>query len=355
MDAALDRVLREEEVDVVHVHHFAHLGFGLPQGAFAHGKPVLFHLHDYHSICVRGQLVQRDLHRCEGPQESRCASCVLEHLRARPSLHFAGKLADRVGLRSTARNLVAVGNPREPDLRQIRARFQASQVAFSKIDRFLSPSQDLAQRMSEAGWAPSDRIFVEDLPLVQPIRPRKAKAQGPLRFLFVGSLIPTKGPQVLLEAAKDLACEVRFYGPAPSFDGRPQWGEELIAKIEKQDNAHYGGVFESAQRDDVYGEADVLVLPSTWEENSPLVLREGLAAGLPVIASRVGGLEEIAPNARFVAPNLPTELRRALEAEIQQGRHRWEPRSWPMSPHTKALQKHYSELIQGKSVRAPTI
>ena len=230
MDAALDRVLREEEVDVVHVHHFAHLGFGLPQGAFAHGKPVLFHLHDYHSICVRGQLVQRDLHRCEGPQESRCASCVLEHLRARPSLHFAGKLADRVGLRTTARNLVAVGNPREPDLRQIRARFQASQVAFSKIDRFLSPSQDLAQRMSEAGWAPSDRIFVEDLPLVQPIRPRKAKAQGPLRFLFVGSLIPTKGPQVLLEAAKDLACEVRFYGPAPSFDGRPQWGEELIAK-----------------------------------------------------------------------------------------------------------------------------
>jgi len=346
MEAALDRVLRREKVDIVHIHHFAHTGFGLAELAARKALPVVFHLHDYHSICVRGQLVARDLTRCTGPEESKCASCVLEHLRARRATHLAGKIAQAFGVRKEARDWLATGTAGPKELAQIQARFEATKVAFQHIHRFLSPSRDLAQRMHTAGGAPKERIFVEDLPLNAPAVPHTPTHKGPLRLLFVGSLIPTKGPHILLEATKDMNCTVSFFGPTPGFDGQPGWGEALVAQIQSQKNANYGGVFQAKERDAVYGAADVLVLPSTWEENSPLVLREALAAGLPVIASNVGGIPELAPKARLVPPDAPQALQKAIQMEIDRGRHRNPTQNWSMKDHTKALQRHYCAAME---------
>ena len=346
MEAALDEVLLQERPDLLHIHHFAHLGFGMPEVAAARGVPVIFHLHDYQSICTRGQLVDRHLNRCLGPDEAQCASCVLEHVRARPSLHVAGKLAEKLGIRASARKLAAWGTPREPELRPIRARFKATQSAFSHIDRFLSPSANLADRMVNLGWIPSNKCFVEDLPLVAPIQPTSRSPEHPFRILFIGSLIPTKGPQILLEAAEDLDAEVHFYGPCPSFDGQPNWGSELIERIEHQSNTYYGGTFSDHERSKVYGGGDLLVLPSIWEENSPLVLREGLAAGLPAIVSDVGGMKEIAPNATRVKPDSVPELRKALEQALAHGPNRHPPVDWPMPPHEQALQEHYRAVCK---------
>jgi glycosyltransferase involved in cell wall biosynthesis len=61
---------------------------------------------------------------------------------------------------------------------------------------------------------------------------------------------------------------------------------------------------------------DVLVVPSTWYENTPLVIYSALAAGCPVIASDLGGMAEVVTdgeNGLLVEPGKPE----ALAAELK--------------------------------------
>ena len=74
---------------------------------------------------------------------------------------------------------------------------------------------------------------------------------------------------------------------------------------------------------DLLRSADVLVVPSRWAEPSGLTVGEGLASGLPVIASRVGGIPEVLGSAGIlVEPDdalaLAGEIRRlASEPELR--------------------------------------
>ena len=70
---------------------------------------------------------------------------------------------------------------------------------------------------------------------------------------------------------------------------------------------------------------DVLVLPSIWPENSPLIVREAVAAGLRVIAGAEGGVAEIAPHATLVGPTDDAALLTAMKTEVTRGRGRAAP------------------------------
>jgi len=50
------------------------------------------------------------------------------------------------------------------------------------------------------------------------------------------------------------------------------------------------GAFDNEQASTVYAEIDVLVVPSLWPENSPLVIHEAFMAGVPVVGARQGGI-----------------------------------------------------------------
>jgi glycosyltransferase involved in cell wall biosynthesis len=69
----------------------------------------------------------------------------------------------------------------------------------------------------------------------------------------------------------------------------------------------------------IWSSIDWLVLPSLWWENSPLVVLEALAAGVPVVASRTGGVPEIIPDGagKLVKPGDVLELRHALDAVLR--------------------------------------
>ncbi|HJN75737.1 MAG TPA: glycosyltransferase [Myxococcota bacterium] len=278
-------VVEASGADLLHVHHLAKRGIRLPR------VPTVVTLHDYNLACLRGQLVDLAGQLCEGPRVIKCSRCV-------------GWFPTHIALRELL-------------VKRLLAR-----------SRLISPSADLARRMERLGWA--ETVHVLDLPLVDPVRPAPEPGEGPVRFLFVGSLIATKGIGILLAAFEGLDAVLDVWGPTPD-----------AGFAERLDLRHHRGVFSAARREEVLHAADVLVVPSTWHENSPLVVREAVAAGLRVVASDVGGIAEIDPDARLVQPGDVAALRGALLAEIATGRGRRPPREYPMEPHLEALRLHY--------------
>lgn len=330
LDGLLAAWLRQWRPDVLHIHHLSGLSIGLIAVARRAGVRVVLTLHDYALPCARGQLVNRDLLPCPGPSPARCASCLSEHLRLDPLSGAIGSLLRRwPALRRAAREQVGTLAPPPHAASRVTDRLRSVSAALSAVDVLLSPSADLAARFQALGL-PTPRIL--PLPLIRPVPPAPAAPDGPIRFLFASSVIPTKGPHLLAEAFSRLSpgdAQLTIAGPTPAVDGQSGFIDDLDARLAVLPAAHRIGAVDASEVPALLAAHDVLVLPSLWPENSPLIVREAAAAGLPLIVSEQGGSGELAPGARRVTGGDLGGLRRALAAEVALGRRRLTPMRWP--------------------------
>jgi glycosyltransferase involved in cell wall biosynthesis len=163
--------------------------------------------------------------------------------------------------------------------------------------------------------SPSDR---------QAVRARLGVHDERRIWLFVGRLEKQKGLDVLLPAWAALP-EPR---PHLALVGAGSEEEALRAQVKDlgvAGNVHFAGAWSRADR--AYGAADAFVLPSRFE-GMPLALLEALCAGIPVVATRVGGIEEATEGgarARLVPAEDPAALAEAVgavEADREQARER---------------------------------
>lgn len=86
------------------------------------------------------------------------------------------------------------------------------------------------------------------------------------------------------------ALELQVYG-RPDFDRR--YHARLTALAAGDARIRFCGTFPNAQIGEVLSAMDVLVVPSIWYENAPLVVYEAQAAGCAVVATDLGGLSEV--------------------------------------------------------------
>src|SRR4030095_13264616 len=102
----------------------------------------------------------------------------------------------------------------------------------------------------------------------------------------------SKAPHLLIEAYRRLpagSATVTLVGGHSAYHGDDSYRAHLEALFQTP-----GVMATGARPQDAIPETlvsfDLLVVPSIWEENSPLVIREAFAAGVPVVASRIGGI-----------------------------------------------------------------
>lgn len=189
-------------------------------------------------------------------------------------------------------------------------------VSDSLADRFRGalPSA-LADRLHVVRNGVDTETFTPDT-----ARPVQAPTRAaPLRVLFVGRMIRDKGPDVLVRAAAMLGrddLEFVLVG-SDGFDRNAALSayEAELRRLASEGRARveFEPFVDRAEVPALLRSADVFVVPSQWPDPCPLTVGEGLASGVPVIASDIGGIPEIlGDSGRLVRPGDPADLAAAI-------------------------------------------
>ncbi len=273
---------------VVHFQHTLFLGYDLIREVrnTLPNVPILYTLHEYLPICHRqGQMIRtiggNELCDRESPQ--RCNECFPD---VSPQTFFMRK--------------------------------QFVQSHFSLVDQFIAPCHFLRQKYIDWG-IPAEKIVFEEYGRhpVKPL-PEKIEDRPRNRFGFFGQLNPYKGATVLFDAVKhfkqelaaktassrgrrssaacevpvDIAPDIRIHGA--NLDLQPgTFQNEFRAMLEAtKDRVAMVGQYKHEDLPRLMSEIDWVIVPSTWWENSPLVIQEAFGYGRPVICSNIGGMAE---------------------------------------------------------------
>lgn len=185
-----------------------------------------------------------------------------------------------------------------------RTAYVPLEMAVARLPRIsLCASSDLVDRVREAGG-----LDVRLGPVSAPPLPAATRSRADVRaelgvgdrplLLAVGRLAPQKGYPLLLDAAREWAR--RPDRPLLAVAG----GGPLLSELERRARHERLEVVFLGHRHDVANllkAADVFVLPSVWEARS-LVAQEALRAGVPLVATAVGGVPELVGDAALLVP-----------------------------------------------------
>jgi glycosyltransferase involved in cell wall biosynthesis len=176
-------------------------------------------------------------------------------------------------------------------LRAIKARPEVLAKHYGLYRAVIAPTRFLQVAYEKNGLtaAPIHKIhFGVDLDRKpKPSRP----SSTPIRFGFIGQIAPHKGTALLVDAFCRLPLgqsELYIYG---SESQHPTYFQAMKKRCSGFP-VFFQGTFSTEKIRSVLDEIDFLVIPSTWYENSPLVLLNALASHTPVIVSDVEGLTE---------------------------------------------------------------
>lgn len=300
VEQAFERLLEDFCPDVVHINHLIALSARLPMITRQRGIPTVMTLHDYWTVCQRVNLLTYHQKICSGqktPEE--CYQCAFV-LRYREDflmrvVHILRSFI-RKGLeklyperikRARLLKLLLYTSPADFAERQ-----KVFNAALEQVDQVVVPSAFIQSVIAANGYK-KERIKVVPLGIGFPLMPeRETIRQGPLRFGFVGTILPTKGLKVLIRAFRSVAGEsirLDIYG---RDDILPAYSKQMRALAEGDPRITFHGSFSPDQRAAIFEQMDVFVMPSIWHETFSFVAREALQARVPVIASRVGALQE---------------------------------------------------------------
>ena len=193
-------------------------------------------------------------------------------------------------------------------------------------------------------------------------RPSKEKRKGDvIRILFVGRLEPYKGLDDLIEAIALIKPRLTC-GLAVDIVGDGSLRDDLPEQIRRSDvsqEVHFRGGVSPDCIPFEFQKADVFVLPSIVE-GMPNVVLEAMASGIPVVATRIPGSQELVIDGQtglLVPHSSPAELGRALLRLIEDrrgreqmgrnGRSSAESKSWRHV--ADAYLKTFERVLEGRS------
>jgi glycosyltransferase involved in cell wall biosynthesis len=242
---------------------------------------------------------------------------------------------------------------------QLAGRLRIESPLISRYDRLVAVSEGIQSEFLTRGFS-KDRVRVipNGIP-TRVITPRSERQpSAPLRLLYLGRLVEGKDIHLLIEAVRRLTGQGHSLELIIAGDGPRR--EEL------EQQAAAGGLVPGivrflgfvGQPEGLLAEADMFVLPSQ-HEGVPISILEAMAFGLPIIASRVGGVPSVVRDGKealLIQPGSQDGLDEALgklvvDASLRTGlgrcaRERFEA-SWTADVMADAYSDLYREVMGG--------
>lgn len=158
---------------------------------------------------------------------------------------------------------------------------------YSIVDYFLVEGKKMQNTFAEIGF--NNTIYVPNFKCIEYIPARAKRNDGIIRFVFLSRIIPEKGCEIIIDAARKLNKSfkadyiVDFYGPIDE-----DYDMEFKEKITDIPNVSYKGFIDlRIQKNyDLLAVYDAMLFPTYWHgEGFPGVIIDALISGIPVIAS----------------------------------------------------------------------
>lgn len=320
-----EKILQSFKPDVVHFFHLNRLGSRLIDKTSQFGVSAFMTVTDFWPICPIGQLLLPDGKLCKGPNSS-AGNCV-KHFAQNRQAHIVAKLMPTILINFLTRIAGSAFMPAYPTFTEVKAismRLGTNISRLNRLRKIVAPNKMMRDVLIANGVDP--RLIVEmtyGIDIIESIsRPAIRKPRRPFRIGFIGTLAHHKGCHVLIEAFKALPRDraiLKIYGELKDF---PEYSNELRLRAEENAGIEFCGIFPNLKIPEVLADLDVLVVPSVWQENTPLVIYSAQAALCPVVGSDVQGISEVIINEEngllFESGNaiaLATQLLRLIDEE----------------------------------------
>jgi glycosyltransferase involved in cell wall biosynthesis len=301
MGAVLEQLLSELQPDVVHVTHLINHTAVLLEITAKLNIPTYATFTDFFGFCFNNKLEAADGELCAGPSTTRtnCVACYLKDAARNPHAQGWVKKATTPFAAKVIANLAVL-------LHELPG-FMDKQIAMLVDDLACRPNvlNKLYNNGYRAAIAPTqflgDAYRANDITV--PLHniwfgvdidrsPKPERSNGHVPVIgFIGQIAPHKGTDLLVEAFCRLprnSAQLRIYGPE---DQDAVYMANLKARAKGFD-VQFLGTFPKESMASILQGIDLLVIPSRWYENSPLVLLNALATHTPVLVSNVSGMTE---------------------------------------------------------------
>jgi glycosyltransferase involved in cell wall biosynthesis len=316
---AFRHLLGEMKPRIVHLHaHSAEISELLVDGAHEIGARAVLSFHVPGVTCARGTMLYMGDTPCDGRVDiRRCTKCAIA---AGGTAHW---LASAVAaIPDAAQFLASAGLARGPltALRLpalVKARIERFRNFANKVDRIVAVSAWVADVLRING-VPESKIVLCRYGAVGTAKTTRGEEGGPLRLKYFGRLAVAKGIDIVIDALRQVPdARVRFdiHGVRNAGSGSEASG--LIEAATQDSRIALHPPVPHDEVSDMMSACDFVVAPSRWLETGPLVALEALAAGTPVLGSRLGGLRELVTggvNGVLIAPNTPEAWAKEIAA-----------------------------------------
>lgn len=272
VERSFDRFLEWAKPGVVHFQHLMKLSFRLPSMVGRRGIPSLLTFHDYWFLCANAQLVGPGGRVCRGKKGRwNCVRCATARVGGKWIWVVWPGVALLIAWRDGLVRRAALA-----------------------VRRWIAPSLFLRDRYVAEGW-PLDRWIVlengVDVEKLRALGGSKGGMDRRVHLCYIGALAWQKGVHVVLKAVRGLSPDRLCLRVVGDLDRFPEYGNWLRELADPR-VVTFEGPIPNEQIGKVLAHCDAVVVPSLWFENSPVVIQEAFAVGVPVIASSIGALKE---------------------------------------------------------------